>query len=296
MKSMTGFGRSEITIGSQQIHFEIKSVNHRFIDFRVRLPSHLSHWETALCEQVRSVFERGSFDVFVRTKWNVTTQSVSGSTRFVVDQKALESFKSALSTLNENFPSSSPPQLSDVIRTGKIVIPLEDTENADLPIQSVLPAWKLALQELSEMRQAEGKKLKAVMEKVMVEMESRLNDLVSLVPKQREKIQQKWEARLSQWKIDPPLEAHRLEWELALLTEKSDITEEIDRFAIHISAARKAFQSASAVGRRLDFLIQEMHREVNTIASKAQLMEITQLTVELKSNIEKLREQVQNVE
>jgi len=296
MKSMTGFGRSEITIGSQQVSFEVKSVNHRFLDIRVRLPPQFSNWEVTLSEKVKEMFERGSFDVFVRVKWQTGDCTIAGNTRFVVDEKALESFQAASSSLSQRVSLSDSLNLADILRTGKIIIPVEDTPEENLNVDAVLPTWQMALQQLLKMREREGNGLKTTLVKCLLEMEAGLKQLEGLAPLQKEKIREKWSSRLAQWKIEPPLEPHRLEWEIALLTEKSDITEEIDRFSTHIAAAREAFESKVAQGRKIDFLIQEMHREVNTIASKAQLMEITQLTVVLKSNIEKLREQIQNVE
>lgn len=300
MKSMTGFGRSEITIGSQQVSFEVKSVNHRFLDIRVRLPPQFSNWEVPLCEKVKGMFERGSFDVFVRVRWQPGEYTIAGNTRFIVDKNALESFKAASSSLSSQVSISDSLNLSDILRTGKIIIPVEDTPEENLNVAAVLPAWQLALQQLLQMREREGNVLKITLVNYLLEMEAGLKQLEGLAPLQKEKIREKWSSRMAQWKIEAPSESswepHRLEWEIALLTEKADITEEIDRFSTHIAAAREAFESKVAQGRKIDFLIQEMHREVNTIASKAQLMEITQLTVVLKSSIEKLREQIQNVE
>lgn len=296
MNSMTGFGRAEITIGMQQISFEVKSVNHRFLDFRVRLPHAFSSWEVPLCEKIKAIFERGSFDIFVRTKWLTGAGIFSGTTLFALDERALKSFQMAFSKLSKSVSISRSLEPSDIIRTGKIIVPVEDLEEETLSFDQVLPTWDLALKALLAMRVKEGLILKKTMEKALQEMQSELSQIEQLVPLQKEKIREKWNSRLAQWKLEPPVEPHRMEWEVALLTEKADITEEIDRFSIHINAVREALNSSQAVGRKLDFLIQEMHREVNTIASKAQLMEITQLTVKLRSHIEKLREQVQNVE
>lgn len=296
MNSMTGFGRAEITIGMQQISFEVKSVNHRFLDFRVRLPHAFSAWEVPLCEKIKETFERGSFDIFVRTKTLTGSGVVSSTTLFALDERALKSFQMAFSKVSESVSLSRSLDPSDIIRTGKIIIPVEDLEEEALSFDQVLPTWDLALQRLLAMRAKEGLNLKKTLEKALTEMESELRQIEQLIPLQKEKIREKWNTRLAQWKLEPPVEPHRMEWEVALLTEKADITEEIDRFSIHVNAAREVLSASQAAGRKLDFLIQEMHREVNTIASKAQLMEITQLTVKLRSHIEKLREQVQNVE
>lgn len=132
--------------------------------------------------------------------------------------------------------------------------------------------------------------------RIVTEMKDDLTQIAQLAPVQTQRIKEKLENRLSQWKLSAPIDPNRLEWEVALMAEKSDIKEEIDRLNGHFQAFTEATDSSKPVGRKLDFLTQELLREVNTIASKTSLIEITQLTVRLKSNIEKLREQVQNVE
>ncbi|MFM8269022.1 MAG: YicC/YloC family endoribonuclease [Pseudomonadota bacterium] len=296
MRSMTGFGRAELTIGSHQLTLEIKSVNHRFLDLRFRMPPAFGGWEAELSEEIRKFCERGSLDVSLRQKWAMTQGNVTGNTRFAIDDKALESFEAAIQLLQKKTHHQWSLSLNDILQTGKIIVPLEENDERNLTLKELLPLFSQALQSLLDMRTREGNNLKTVMLGIISEMKTDLEQITQWAPAQTQRIKEKLENRLSQWKLSTPVDPHRLEWEVALMAEKSDIKEEIDRLTGHFQAFTEATDSAKPVGRKLDFLTQELHREVNTIASKTSLIEITQLTVRLKSNIEKLREQVQNVE
>jgi len=296
MKSMTGFGRAELKLGSQQFTLEIKSVNHRFLDLRFRMPPTFGAFEAELSEVVRKFCERGSLDISLRQKWITDSGKLSGNTRFAVDERALESFQQALQLLQKQTQKTGELTLDHFLQTGKIIVASEDNEERPLPLKEILPVFTDALEKLSQMRGKEGENLKTLLLGIISEMKSDLKQIIELAPQQGQRTKERLENRLNQWKINPPLDSNRLEWEVALLAEKADIKEETDRLAGHFQSLIETMESSQPVGRKLDFLTQELHREVNTIASKTSLMEITQLTVRLKSNIEKLREQVQNVE
>jgi len=296
MNSMTGFARSEVTIQSQLFSLEIKSVNHRFLDVRYRLPSGFSGLEMELTEEIRKFCERGSMEVTLRHQPLAEKGRISGNTRFAVDEKALESLLKATQQLENLSQKKWEIQISDLIQSQRILIPIEDSEEKSLGLKEVIPLFQSTLSLLVKMRREEGEKLKKILRDGVNEMQLTLQSITKLSPLQKEKIKDRLETRLSQWKLAEPVEPRRLEWEVAILAEKSDITEEIDRLKSHFEAFLESLNSSKPIGRKLDFLAQELNREVNTIASKTSLMEITQLTVELKATIEKLREQVQNVE
>jgi len=296
MKSMTGFGRAEITAGSQQLTLEIKSVNHRFLDLRFRMPPNYLGWEAELTEEIRKFCERGSLDISLRQKFVAHQGKMAGNTRFAVDEKALESLEQAIELLQKKTEKKIAYTVQDLLQTGKVIVALEETEDKTIALKELLPLFSQALTHLLDMRAREGANLKKVTLRIVDEMKLELGEITKLAPLQTQRIKEKLENRLGQWKLSAPVDPNRLEWEVALMAEKSDIKEEIDRLNGHFQAFREAADSPKPVGRKLDFLIQELHREVNTIASKTSLIEITQLTVRLKSNIEKLREQVQNVE
>lgn len=296
MKSMTGFGSAEKVIGSSHFSLEIKSVNHRFLDIRFRLPPVASGFESEINEQVRSFCERGSLDISLRQKLTPQKGRVTGNTRFAVDEGALDSFLKAVQQLEKRTKSKLPYTLNSLLDTGRVLVPFEESDEALFTMKEFQPLFTLALKNLVKMREKEGKNLEKVMRGIITEMRDALKEIESFSKSQSSKIKEKLENRLKQWQLSAPVEPRRLEWEIALLAEKSDITEEIDRLKAHFEAFLESFDSQASIGRKLDFLTQELNREVNTIASKTTLMEITQLTVRLKSNIEKLREQVQNVE
>jgi uncharacterized protein (TIGR00255 family) len=296
MNSMTGFSRAELLLESQHFILEIKSVNHRFLDVRYRLPQQFSGWESDLTEEIRKFCERGSLEVSVRHKLVSEKGKLSGNTRYAVDEKSLTSFLETVEVLESLSHKKWQLSLADIIATGRILIPNDEIDERAPGLKEFLPLFQRGLASLVQMRHQEGEKLKTILRDVIGEMRGSLERISALAPVQKDKVKEKLETRLAQWNLSVPVEPRRLEWEVAILAEKSDITEEIDRLQGHFDAFLQSLDSDKPIGRKLDFLTQELNREVNTIASKTNLMEITQLTVELKSNIEKLREQVQNVE
>jgi len=293
---MTGFGWAEILLGPYQFNLEIKSVNHRFLDLRFRLPPALSGLEMELAEEVRKFCERGSLEISLKQKLTPQKGTVQGNTRYLVDEKALESLILASQHLETKLQKKMDWNLSDFLMSGKVLIPVEADEEKGPSTPELLPLFREALKSLVQMREREGTNLKKVMRSIIEGMSQDLDRISALSQQQPLKLKERLDQRLSQWALNEPVEPRRLEWEIALLAEKADITEEIDRLKGHFQVFHETLETPQSVGRKLDFLTQELHREVNTIASKTTLMEITQLTVKLKSQIEKLREQVQNVE
>lgn len=296
MRSMTGFGRSETVLGATQYCLEVKSVNHRFLDLRFRLPPFLGTLESALGEEVRAFCERGSLEINLKLKSAAHKTSSPNPVRFVLDEKALTSFLIAVQSLEGQTHKKMDWGLSDVLNAGKILVPLETDEEKIPSLEEFVAFFREALKGLVTMREQEGASLQKILRRSADEMFQDLSQIKALASQQPLKIKERLETRLAQWKLSEPIEPRRLEWEIAILAEKSDITEEIDRIEGHLKVFLETLNASGSVGRKLDFLTQELNREVNTIASKTTLLEITQLTVKLKSQIEKLREQVQNVE
>lgn len=295
MNSMTGFGRAEGVIGTYLTSFEVKSVNHRFLDFRVRLPASLSHLEMHFHEAIKAHFERGSIEVIVKQRLT-STQNLASSTRFVIDENAAKSLYNGFDWIKREFKLDAPVPLESFIHSGKVFISVDEANESSTQWTSVKPLFETALAQLKQMRASEGQKLKALFQTALKEVETHTQKLKSQTPEQVKSIKERLTQRLSSWNLKEPIDATRLEWEVALLAEKSDITEELDRLSMHVQEFNATLQTAKSIGRKLDFLTQELHREVNTMSSKAALIEITKSAVELKGIVEKLREQVQNVE
>jgi len=297
MQSMTGFGRGEGNLGASQITIEVKSVNHRYLDTRFRMPGFLSLFELPLAKKLRARFNRGSFDISIRHKLLVgETASLTG-TRFVVDIKAAESLITGYRDLAKRFSlPEAKPTLDMLLSAGKVFVPVEDTQGLEESQSEIEALFSRTLDELEQSRKAEGEKLQAILKAGVVEL-SKLADSIEIwAPKQGPAIQEKLNKRMSALKTSQPVDAERLEWEIAFYADRSDFQEEIDRLRLLVNEFSARLEDKGTQGRRLDFLTQEMHRELNTTGSKATLAEITQLVVEGKSHVEKLRQQVQNVE
>jgi uncharacterized protein (TIGR00255 family) len=291
---MTGFGRCEGTVGPQHFTIELKSVNHRYLETRFRLPPFFAPYELPLSEMLRAKFERGAFEINVRQKLGHDRGGVS-STRFVIDELAAQSLVDACQILHKKYKTEKVPSLEVLAFTNKVFVPVDDSGDAEGTFSELKSLFQKGLSEIQEMREREGERLKAILSAAIEELTQTTLRLRALAPEQGPKILEKLKTRISQWKLGE-VDSQRLEWELAFYAERSDITEELDRLKAHTEEFAKLLQSPKSVGRRLDFLTQEMHREVNTMGAKASLLAITQSTVEAKTLIEKLREQVQNVE
>lgn len=295
MQSMTGFSRVEKIIGPQQFTVELKSVNHRFLDVRFRLPPMLQPHESVFQDRLRSKLARGSVEISIRAK--LVGNEIAGSgTRFLVDEQAARSFAEACNQLRIHFPDAPAVSLDALIATGKIVLPVEaSTETPALPTE-LLKLVDQALDGLVAERCREG----AATAKTLAGLTQTLRGLCAhwrtRAHHHPEAIRERLGRKVAEWNLGTPVDAARLEWEVAFFAQRSDISEEIQRFEAHLEEFSSLLQAQQPVGRKLDFLTQELHREVNTIASKADDLEISRSSVEAKTAIEKLREQVQNVE
>lgn len=296
MRSMTGFGRAEGAVGTGHYSVEVKSVNHRYLDVRFRAPSALSLFEIPLTEVLRGFFERGSFELIIKPKAATGQAVVAGGTRFVIDEAAMKSLMEGVNWLHQKYQTDPIPSLEMLSGTNRIFIPVEDTSDTSTTYQQLKGLVETALRDLEKMRVAEGIRLKKILHEGADVLLKTADQLAGLAPDHPARIKEKLNQRISQWKLSGPADSQRLEWEVAFFAERADITEEIDRLRTHAKEFIALLGNDRSVGRKLDFLTQELHREVNTIGSKATLLEITKLSVEAKTAIEKLREQVQNVE
>lgn len=292
LKSMTGYGKGERSNNDFKIKAELKSVNHRYLDITVKLPRYLIYLEESIKKLVKERLGRGKVDVFI----NLDFESLS-SLEVKVDIPLAMSFKQALSDLKEQL------QLDDSIRLGNILsIPdVIRTEKRDLDEASVWETLKGALEsaldQISSMREAEGLQLKLDMLAKLNVIEGIVEEVRSRSPRVVEEYKKKLNDRVQSLLEDPSvIDQDRLALEVAIYADKSSIDEELTRMNSHIGQFRAIVDEEGAVGRKLDFLIQEFNREVNTMGSKSSDSIIVNKVVELKSEIEKIREQVQNIE
>jgi len=285
--SMTGFARTQIQAPWGGLSCELRSVNHRYLELNFRLPDQLRDLEMFLRDQLRKNLERGKIDIQFRLQLEASSVDALKINHAVLDQLIC-----ATETIAEKVGKSNSLNSLQILQWPGI---LEQAQTDETLIQQA--ASKLleeALQALQDMRQREGQELAEYIRarlKLMTQEAEKINQVLpTLLQKQRQRLQDKF----SEFKLE--LDPERLEQEMLILFQKADIAEELDRLKTHISEVDRVLKSSTSIGRRLDFLMQELNREVNTIGSKSVGMEITQSVVDLKVAIEQMREQVQNIE
>lgn len=293
MLSMTGYGFAENEWDGLAIQVEIRSVNHRYGEVSVKLPREWLYLEDPLRRLALERLKRGKIDLYINA---LDRRADSGEA--AVDWDRAEAYVRAAREMNVRF-SLAEQQLTarDLLALPGVAEPTRRQEGDRDELQRrVLTVAGEALAALLAMRRQEGEHLAADLRQrleTLAELRKRLGPLAEAVPAAaRERLQ----LRLSQWPETASLDPERLAQEVALLADRSDISEELTRLASHFAQAREQFAAAGPVGRRIDFLLQEMHREMNTIGSKSGGAVISAIVVEMKAELEKMREQAQNVE
>ena len=294
MRSMTGYGRRFIARDGREMTVEIKTVNHRFLDLSCRLPRALSFAEDSLRKQMGSSLRRGHADV------NVTYQNLRRDAREVrLDEGLVLQYKEALLSARQiarNERSSIRDENVEwIIQQPDVLTVTVKEEDQEAVLSLLTDTLSEALSDVIAMREKEGAALKADLAFHLGEV-ARLRDAIAaLAPGVPKAYQEKLLARLRELGVSG-VDEQRLAQEVALMADRCAVDEELSRLESHILQMRETLEAEGETGRRLDFLTQELNREANTIGSKASDAEITKLVVAMKGEIEKLREQVQNVE
>lgn len=287
LNSMTGFARQAAECPLGTLTWELRTVNHRYLDVQFRLPEELRPSETDLRQQVSGQLKRGKIECSLHFR-----RAISEATALKINQDLVMQLRAKLDELSEMLHESRAVDPIDVLRWPGVVTETEiDTgplyEEASRLLDDTLAA-------LGKMRASEGERIAEMIESrcadimtISTSVRARMPDVLAAVrTRQQERIE----------KLDIEADPARLETELALIAQKLDVDEELDRLDSHISEIREVMASDEAVGRRLDFLMQELNREANTLGSKSADTETTKAAVELKVLIEQMREQIQNVE
>ena len=291
MLSMTGYGKGEYKVGGLELTCEIKTVNNRYLDVNVKAPRIFTAYEDVIRGIVREKLTRGHADLFISVKDKREKPSA-----FSVDLSVASAYVAAANTLREAFPNlPDDVTLSSVLRYPE-VLKQDEVAAADEELISALKeAVSLALDRLNEMRAVEGKKLEEDMLSRVAFIERTVEKIEVRAPKIKEEYQEKLTAKLKDYLEEVQPDEGRLLTEVAIFADKSNIDEELTRLHSHIAQFREICKEG-IVGRKLDFLVQEFNREANTTCSKSNDVEITRAGLALKNEIEKIREQVQNVE
>ena len=285
-QSMTGFARRSVTTGEMTITIELRSVNSRFLDLHIRCPESLRAFEQPWRRKIGEQIHRGKVELHIKLD-DQTDNRLSE-----IDSEGLSRLHKMLDQVARVFPdATAPDQLSILAAPGVLSSAVIDEEALG---QSVAKALDQALSQLVISRREEGAALEAVVLERVATMRELLDRLKANLPILREQQHQRILHRLAQIDVEP--DAKRLEEELVYSAQKSDVEEELDRLDAHLNAIGKALQGSAPCGRRLDFLMQELNREANTLSSKATALSTTETAVEFKVLIEQMREQIQNIE
>ncbi len=293
IKSMTGFGRGEANDGEVRYEVELRGVNHRFLEVRVRMPQEVAAFEGALRNRVAAAVKRGRIDVTVNRAISRQPKAV-----VTINREVISRYLEAATAIASEFQVPGALSLESLLALpGAVRVEVRKEEETETERNVLLAALDQALVLYEAGRSAEGERLGrdlgARLAAVGSELEVIAREAAGLTSEFAAKLRKRLAALLN----GAPVDEGRLAQEVAYLADRSDITEEVVRLGAHLRAAREHLAAPEApAGKPLDFLIQEMHREANTVGSKAESLAISQAALRIKAEVEKLREQVQNIE
>lgn len=291
LKSMTGYGRAQKILNGRDITVEIRSVNHRYYEYTSRIPRTYSYIDEKMKALLKTSISRGKIDV------SVTINNIEGKdSEIAVNKSIAEGYVSALRGIAEELGLKDDLTLSKLIKLPDIFNIQKTPDDEEMVWNDVYEVTNDALEKFIDMRSVEGKALgENIIEKAdyILEMVEKVEELS---PQTVENYRSRLYKKLSEVLEDKNIDDQRILTEAAVFSEKIAVDEETVRLRSHISQLKTILESDEAVGRKLDFIVQEINREVNTIGSKAQDLNVTKIVVEMKSEIEKIREQIQNIE
>lgn len=291
LRSMTGFGSARAQVGAEELTVELRSVNGKFCEVKARLPRELLALEADAVRLVKTRLARGSIELSLRRG------SAGGSSRTPrIDEALAASVADSFRGLRDRLGLAGEVSLSDVVAVEGVVVVEERAPELADAAAALEAAMEQALTTLIAMREREGAALHADLAERIGRIERFAGELAKQAPLAVIEHQERIARRVEELTGGIPLDPQRLAQEVALLAERSDIAEELTRLGSHIAQFRELLGEGEPVGRRIDFLVQELNREVNTIASKSTWPGAATITVEAKAELERIREQIQNVE
>ena len=296
-KSMTGYGRAQRLADGREVLVEIRAVNHRYYEFSARLPRTCMYLEDKLKALLSDYISRGKVEV------SVSVNRPDGKdAQITVNRAVAMGYVNALRTMNDGVGEYGTPWLDDDITLSSL-LRMPDVFNVTKEQDDEDAVWAIvsetageALNSFLQMRETEGKRLTDDLTAKLGALETMLNEVEAIAPTMTESYRERLYTKLKELMGETGIDEQRILTEAAIFAEKTAVDEETVRLRSHITQFRELLQSEEPVGRKLDFLVQEMNREVNTTGSKAQDLRITRLVVDMKSEIEKIREQLQNIE
>ena len=290
IKSMTGYGRAKLSKDDREYQIEIKSVNHRYLDISVRIPKQLSYLEETIKKEIAKKVKRGKIDVFVTFENN----SLEG-TEIKINTELAKAYIDELKKLAEKENILSDIQVTEISKYPD-VLNIQSSQDDEKITEEVLETITIATDNLVQMRGTEGNKISEDLLKRLNIINKKVEEIAKLSTGLIEEYVVKLEERINEILKNQEIDKTRLAQEVVIYADKCSIEEEVTRLNSHISQFKNLLNSNEAIGKKLDFIIQEMNRETNTIGSKANNLEITNGVIDIKTEIENIREQVQNIE
>ena len=291
IKSMTGFGAGDCENQDFKVHVEIKAVNQRYLETNYRMPYSLNMFENVLTKTIKEYASRGKLDVNIRFQ-DLRDKAVN----IAVDKGLVEAYGKALQEIQCQLQLTAPITASQIAAYPDVLKIAEENQDLEAAEPVLMSAVKEALENFVAMRTTEGRNIQADLLARIDTLEGFVGELEKLAPEIVASYKQRLETLLEEYLAKENIEESRIIQEVALFTDKVNYTEETVRLRSHFAQFRSIITSDEPVGRKLDFLIQEMNREINTVASKANSSGAAQFVVDVKSEIEKIREQIQNIE
>ncbi len=292
IRSMTGYGREAFEDENLSLDIEVKSINSRYLDISIRMPNQFNFLEDKIRKLIKEKLSRGRVDVFIRTsKRNITKSNIN------VDLDAALDMKEKLESIIKHTKIDSRISLNDILRNEDVLSYEAEDLDQEYISNIILSTLATAIDDLKEMRLAEGVNLKNELLSLIGGIEDNLLNIKNLTKDFTSEYKKKLEESIGKLLDDKSvIDEDRLANEIVFYADRADIQEEISRMASHIDQFRKALDGKDAIGKKLDFITQEMLRETNTIGSKSSKEELTIIVIEQKTLIEKIKEQVQNIE
>ncbi|MEJ8544482.1 YicC/YloC family endoribonuclease [Brevibacillus borstelensis] len=294
VRSMTGYGRKETMYGAFRLSVEMRAVNHRFAEIIVRLPKAYGVLEEPVRKLVAEYIRRGRVEVTVSID-----EAASGEAEFQINWNAAEQYVRALREMNDRFSLDAPLAAKDLLLLPTVLSGKEtEAVKPEEFCEPLLEVTREAAEDLLSMRQKEGQKLEEDISRRLGDIVSWTREIAQSAPVVVEEYRARLNQRVSEWIQGTPFEAdmQRLAQEVVFFADRSDISEEITRLESHCAQFSGLLAQSDAIGRKLDFLLQEMNREANTIAAKANNLSIQRSAIEIKTELEKMKEQIQNIE
>ena len=290
IKSMTGYGKSSLSINSREYQVEIKTINHKYIDINIRLPRIISYLEDDIRKAVHTKIKRGKIDISI----NFENYSKDGN-NVKINTELAKMYIQNLRQLAEEENISANIEVTDISKMPDVLTIKSNFDENQIKSE-LIKVVEDAINQVIQMRMAEGKKISEDIKSRILQIETKVEEIFSLSTGLIEEYVVKLEERIKEILKTEEIDKSRLMQEIVIYADKCSVEEEITRLRSHILQLRNLLETDEPTGKKMDFLIQEMNRETNTIGSKANCLEITNRVILIKTEIENIREQVQNIE